>query len=197
MEEDTLRFRTEERQNALFFKLPDAYSDYAEEWCSYPHWTLEEAANLLTGCVPHRQMFLRGKVHAALDDEVLETENLIRAALHGELEVVKRAKYFGKTYLNSEALLTWADRCGLEIPEELAEAADKRQARFGTRQYSTPCMQAARWVIENFWEKADLREPPSAGAIIHALLQEFPDLSGEECDWVEKVTRHPLSRPNH
>ena len=53
-------------------------------------------------------MFLKGKEHAALDDEVLATENLIRAALRDELDVVKSQKYFGKTYLISEQIFEWA-----------------------------------------------------------------------------------------
>ena len=48
-------------------------SEYALEWCLYPHWTSEETANVLTGCVPHRAMCLKGKDHKALDEEVLAT----------------------------------------------------------------------------------------------------------------------------
>ncbi len=180
--------------SGIFYQYPDAYYQYALEWCSYPHWTVEESANLLTGCVPHRQMFLKGKHHASLDEAVLATENLIRAALHRELTVVKSQKYFGKTYLLSEEIFAWAIGAGILIPKDLARAEQVIRHRYQSDHYSTPCMEAAKWVIDNFWENANLREPPTAGAIISALLQQFPELSGAECDLVEKVTRHPLTR---
>jgi hypothetical protein len=180
--------------NLLFFKFPNEYYQYALEWCSYPHWTIEETANLLTGCVPHRAMFLKGKEHAVLDDEVLTTENLIRAALHDELVVVKSRKYFGKTYLLSEQIFEWATRNGIVIPKDLAKAEQMIRHRYQGDHYTTPCLEAANWVVENFWEHANLREPPTAGAIIQALLQQFPELSGAECDMVEKIARHPLTR---
>ncbi len=180
--------------NRLFLKFPDEYYQYALEWCSYPHWTTEETANLLTGCVPHRAMFLKGKEHVALDDEVLATENLIRAALHDELTVVKSRKYFGKTYLLSEQIFEWATRKRIVIPKDLAKAEQMIRHRYQGDHYTTPCLEAANWVVENFWEHANLREPPAAGAIIQALLQQFPELSGAECDMVEKMARHPLTR---
>jgi hypothetical protein len=178
----------------LFLKFPDEYYHYALEWCSYPHWTIEETANLLTGCVPHRAMFLKGKEHAALDDEVLATENLIRAALHKDLLVIKSRKYFGKTYLLSEQIFEWAARNGIVIPKDLAKAEQMIRHRYQRDHYTTPSLEAAKWVVENFWEHANLREPPTAGAIIQALLQQFPELSGAECDMVEKMARHPLTR---
>lgn len=183
-------------EHALFLKLPDTYYQYAIEWLSYPHWTLEETANLLTGCVPHRQMFLRGEDHKQLDMEVLETENRIRAALKTDLEVVKSQKYFGKTYLLSQHALDWAKQQKLELPADLLKAEETVNHRYTGERYTTPCLEAISWTIENFWEHANLRDPPSAGAIIQAMLQEFPELSGQECDWVEKVTRHPLTRPD-
>jgi len=66
--------------------------------------------------------------------------------------------------------------------------------RYQSDHYTTPCLEAAKWVVENFWEHANLREPPTAGAIIQALLQQFPELNGAECDMVEKLARHPLTR---
>ena len=65
---------------------------------------------------------------------------------------------------------------------------------YNSEKYTTPCLEAVRWVVENFWEHANLREPPTSGAIIQALLQQFPELSGAECDLIEKVTRHPVTR---
>jgi hypothetical protein len=180
--------------NELFLKHPDEYYQYALEWCSYPHWTIEETANLLTGCVPHREMFIRGKVHTLLDDEVLVTENKIRAALHDELKVVKSQKYFEKTYLLSEQIFDWALRHHILVPKNLAKAEQVIRHRYKAEHYTTPCLDAVQWTVENFWEHANLREPPTSGAIIQALLQQFPELSGAECDLVERITRHPLTR---
>lgn len=180
----------------LFHRYPREYYHYALEWCSYPHWTIEEAANLLTGCVPHREMFLRGKEHAELDDLILETENKIRAALNRELTVVKSRKYFGKTYLISAEVFDWAKRSAIIIPKDLLRAEQETRHRYQSDTYTTPCLEAANWVVENFWVNANLREPPTSGAIIQALLQEFPELTGAECDLVERITRHPLTRPD-
>ena len=120
----------------------------------------------------------------------------ICAALNHELDVVKSQKYFGKTYLLSEQLFEWAKREGILIPKDLLKAENVVRHRYQGDHYTTPCLQAADWVVQNFWEKANLREPPTSGAIIQALLQQFPELSGAECDLVEKITRHPLTRPD-
>ena len=182
------------RQETLFLKDSEAYYEYARQWCAYDHWTLEEAANLLTGCVPHRPMFLRGEDHRLLDNQVLDNENRLRGALRTHLEVVKSRKYFGKTYLLSAQVMAWADETGLHLPADLRQAQQEADPRAPSDHYSTPRLQAVQWVVENFWEQANLREPPTAGAIIQALLQAFPELSGEECDLVERVARHPLAR---
>ncbi|MFT6751816.1 MAG: hypothetical protein ACJA2O_001999 [Candidatus Azotimanducaceae bacterium] len=49
-------------------------------------------------------------------------------------------------------------------------------------------------MVENYWQQADLREPPSASIIIQNILGEFPNLSGEECDMIEYLARHPYAR---
>lgn len=197
MEDNTQERKTRAiKHSGLFYQYPDEYYQYALEWCSYPHWTIEETANLLTGCVPHREMFLKGKQHRQLDEDVLEMENRVRGALHKDLEVVKSQKYFGKTYILSEQVFEWAHRDGIVIPKELSKAEELIRHRYKGNHYSTPCLEAAKWVVENFWEHANLREPPTSGAIIQALLQQFPELSGAECDLVEKITRHPLTRPD-
>lgn len=177
-------------------KFPEAYYRYACIWCHYTRWTIEEAANLLTGCLPHRPMLLPGNEHARLDQEVLEIENRIRAGLGHGLEVIHSGKYFGKTFVSSTELLDWARQQGIDIPAKLIQAADEAQSFREKSGYSTPCLEAAEWVIRNWWMNADLREPPTSGEIIHALLQQFPELSGQECEMVEKITRHPVARPD-
>ena len=195
-EDDTQQSRTRKlEKQSVFFQYPDEYYNYALQWCSYPHWTIEETANLLSGCVPHREMLLRGEEHARLDQEVLATENRIRAALYGDLKVVKSQKYFGKTYLISSQIFAWAKRVGIQIPPDLLKAEHIISHKHQGDGYTTPCLEAAKWVLETFWEHANLREPPTAGEIIQALLQQFPELTGVECDLVEKITRHPLARP--
>ncbi len=184
------------RKHALFLKMPEEYYEYALQWCAYDHWTIEEAANLFTGCVPHRPMFLRGEDHVALDEEVLANENLIRAVLKTKLEVVRSRKYFEKTYIKSAEVMAWAKTCAaLDLTDELIKAESVISHRYQSEKYTTPCIDAAKWVIENFWESANLREPPTSGAIIQALLHKYPDLSGVECDMIEKMTRHPLAKP--
>lgn len=183
-------------RSAQFGKFPEAYYRYARTWCHYTRWTIEEAANLLTGCLPHRPMLLPGKEHARLDQEVLEIENRIRAVLGNGLEVIQSRKYFGKTFVSSIELLNWARQQGIVIPGKLVQAADETQSLREKSGYSTPCLEAAEWVIRNWWVLADLREPPTSGEIIQALLQQFPELSGQECEMIEKITRHPVARPD-
>ena len=143
----------------MFLKFPDEYYQYALEWCSYPHWTVEESANLLTGCVPHREMLMRGKEQIALDEEVLATENLIRTVVHTELKMVKSRKYFGKTYLISEEVFDWAKRVGLSVPKDLQKAEQVIHHRYQSDRYTTPCLEASTWAVDNFWQHANLREP--------------------------------------
>lgn len=199
MQEDETNTRATESRlqtHSEFYKYPKEYYRYALKWCSYAHWTIEETANLLTGCVPHREMFLRGKKHAFLDEEVLATENKIRSAINAGLRVVKSRKHFGRTYLEREEVFDWVAREKILIPNDLKRAEREIRLKVDSGVYTTPCLDAVKWVVENFWEGADLREPPTAGAIIQALLQEFPDLSGTECDMVEQISRHPFSRPD-
>lgn len=183
-------------RNPLFQKLPDQYYSYALQWCNYPRWTIEETANLLTGCVPHRQMFLRGEDHKRLDAEVLENENKIRAALGKELRIVESKKYFEKTYIDASNIIDWARSQSITVPGPLLHAFKETHALLASRGYHTPCMLAIEWVVGKFWEDADLRDPPSRGEIIKALLQQFPELSPTECEMVERVTRHPAAAVN-
>lgn len=181
-------------RNPLFWKLPEQYYAYAVQWCMYPRWTLEETANLLTGCVPHREMFLKGDSHRELDQEVLDTENRIRAALGSGLRIVESKKYFDRTYIDSSNVIDWAMGQAITLPEELLRAWRETRQQRDRHGYTTPCMQAIGWLVEKYWDQADLRAPPSQGELIKALLQEFPDLTPDECMMVEAVARHPVAR---
>ena len=181
-------------RNPLFRRLPDQYYTYAVQWCFYPRWTIEETANLLTGCVPHREMFLRGDEHKQLDEEVLSNENRVRAALGKELKVVETKKYFERTCIDSANVIEWARSQGLEVPELLLRAQRETRSQRELHGYLTPCMAAVNWVVEAYWETADLRDPPSKGEIVSALLQEFPDLSPQECEMIEHIARHPVAQ---
>lgn len=181
-------------KNPLFGKLPEAYYGYALQWCMYPRWTVEEAANLLTGCVPHREMLLRGDAHRKLDEEVLAIENRIRAALGKTLHVVESKKYFSRTYIDSRDILAWAKSESIPVPRPLIRAFRETAKDREVHGYRTPCMDAVEWVVEHFWERADLRDPPTPGEIVQALLQEFPELDAEDCQSVEHVARHPAAR---
>lgn len=181
-------------RNPLFTRLPSQYYGYALQWCAYPRWTIEEAANLLTGCVPHREMFLKGEEHRALDEQVLANENRIRAALGKTLRVVESKKYFAKTYIDASNILDWARSESIVIPNELLKAHRETHLHREMHGYKTPCMIAIDWTVENFWQNADLRDPPKPGEIVHALLQAFPELTPEECELVERVSRHPAAK---
>ncbi|MCB1647799.1 MAG: hypothetical protein KDI36_20235, partial [Pseudomonadales bacterium] len=169
----------------IFTWQSDAYDDYALQWCVYSRWTLEEAANLLSGCVPHRPMFLRGDAHYALDEKVLEMENRLRRAIGKTLSVSRSRKYFSRSYLNRDEVLDWAEQEGILQQTRLPEALRFHRRQTGT--YTTPQLEAAKWLVENFWQHADLRDPPSRGQIIHHMLQAFPELSGAECEQVESL----------
>jgi len=180
----------------VFKKLPKQYYQYALQWCSFANWTIEETANLLTGCVPHREMFLKGIGHKDLDAEVLANENKVRTALGKLLKTVKSRKFFGKTYIDSSNIIDWALQNDIVVPVDLLKAHGEIRRQWEQSGYTTPCLAAAEWVVKNFWEQASLREPPNSGKIIQALLQQFPELSGTECDMIERITRHPIARPD-
>ncbi|MBD3649037.1 MAG: hypothetical protein HUJ31_16650 [Pseudomonadales bacterium] len=180
--------------NPIFRKLPSQYYGYALQWCNYGRWTVEEASNLLAGCVPHRPMLLRGEEHAQLDQEVLDIENRIRGALGKELTVAESKTYFDKTWIGRSELLYWAKKNISDFPADLARAQKELERQYEETGYTTPCIEAIKWVVDNYWSVADLREPPTPGEIIHALLQQFPELTGAECEMIERVTRHPLAQ---
>ena len=180
--------------NPLFLKHPPQYYGYALQWAMYPKWTVEEAANLLSACVPHREMLLPGSKNKQLDGEILELENRIRRALGKELEIIKSKKYFSTLYVDHQNLITWAKKEHIPVPNDLLKAKLETEQHTKIYGYSTPCLEALSWVLENYWQQADLRDPPSASAIIQSILGEFPNLSGEECDMIEFIARHPYAR---
>lgn len=180
--------------NPIFRQLPDQYYNYALQWSVYPRWTVEEAANLLTGCVPHRQMLLRGEAHQKLDAAVLENENRIRAALGKSLKRLENKKYFSKTYVDSQELIEWALSQPIAVPTDLIKAHREAHHQREIHGYRTPALEAVDWVVNNFWEQADMRAPPNPGEIIQALLQAFPNLDARECEMIEHITRHPAAR---
>lgn len=181
-------------KDPLFERLPPEYYSYALQWFAYPRWTIEETANLLTGCVPHREMFLRGDNHRALDDDVLQNENRVRAALGNALRLVENKKYFARTFIDAANIVDWAIGEGIDVPEALIQAQKEFRQHREMHGYTTPCMQALDWVVERYWKDADLRDPASPGEIINALLQQFPDLSPRECEMIEHIARYPASR---
>jgi len=190
-----LKLANEIIDGELFRKLPAAYYSYALQWCVYPKWTIEETANLLTGCVPHRPMFLKGDEHRALDEEVLDNENKIRLALGKELKTTKSKKYFASTYIKANNILVWACDVGIEVPVQLMNASRELKQETDSTTYSTPMLEAVKWVVATYWQHGDLREPPTQGEIIQAILRQFPELTGTESEMVEQVCRHPYARP--
>lgn len=187
--------RTHLAVNPLFLKQPPQYYQYALQWFMYPKWTVEESANLLAGCVPHRKLFLKGPENEALDAEVVEVENRIRRALGTELEIIKSKKYFSTVYVERTALLNWARTTKLPLPYPLLRARRAHEQRTEQFGYTTPCMEALQWVVSNYWQGTDFREPPASGEIIQALLGQFPELTAAECEMIEHISRHPLARP--
>jgi hypothetical protein len=170
----------------------DEYYNTALQWFLYPTWTIDEAANLLTGCLPKREMFQPGEHNAKIDQNVLETENHIRRALGGSLEAASSKKYFAPIEIQHEKLIQWATRQDLILRESLLTAFEHAQRE--RVKYTTPCLEAIEWTREHFWRNADFRDPPTKGVVIQALLQAFADLDHEECIMVEYMCRHPLTR---
>lgn len=182
--------------NPLFLKHPPQYYGYALQWAMYPKWTIEEAANLLCACVPHRKMLQAGSENQQLDIEILEIENRIRRALGKDLDIIKSKKYFSTLYVDHQHLINWARKEHIVIPNDLMKAKIASEQHTQIHGYTTPSLEALHWVVENYWQQADLREPPTSVEIIQALLGEFPNLSGEECDKIEYISRHPYARNN-
>lgn len=176
--------------------LPAGYSRAARRFCVYSRWTVEEAANLLCGCLPDRELFLPGPANRTTDDRVVEMENRIRTALDHLITRLASRRYFDKTWVPTADVFEWAEREGIEIPAPLAASRELASAEFERTGYSTPCMAAVSWAVDNFWQDADLRDPPTPGEVITAMLQAFPELTAAECEMVEYVARHPAARPD-
>ncbi|MDZ7685922.1 MAG: hypothetical protein U5O39_13700 [Gammaproteobacteria bacterium] len=180
-------------RNPLFRRLPPSTMAMPCSGVAWPRWTVGEAANLLVGCVPMRELFLRGAQHHELDNEVVDMENRIRAALDEGLTRVSTKKYFDETWIASAEILDWAYQEGIEPPKELVSAWQEVSRERATHGYRTRAMLAVAWVVERYWEGADLRDAPTRGEIVTALLQAFPELTVEECEMVEHITRHPAA----
>jgi hypothetical protein len=102
--------------NALFLKYPQQYKGYALQWAMHPKWTIEEAANLLSACVPHREMLLPGSENEQLDKEILAMENRIRRAWGKGLDVIKSKKYFSTVYIDHITPIHWAKKNTFPYP---------------------------------------------------------------------------------
>ncbi len=180
-------------QDTLYRKAARQYYAYALQWWAYPRWTVEETANLLNGCVPIRPLLLRGDDHRQTDDEVVELENRLRADIGARLTRISNRRYFDKTYVASAEVLPWAQEQDIAIPADLLRAEKEYKRDREHHGYRTPAMAALDWVVERFWQGADLRDPPGRGEIIQALLQNYPSLTPEECEMIEAIARHPAA----
>tara|TARA_R110002072_G_scaffold56097_12_gene145614 strand:+ start:4387 stop:4998 length:612 start_codon:yes stop_codon:yes gene_type:complete len=166
----------------------------ALQWFLYPTWTIDEAANLLSGCLPKREMLQPGKLNEALDQKVIETENLIRRELGKSIDSLSSKKYFAPIQVSRDQLMDWALTQKPPLPKILQSAYEAHREQEKKPRYSTPCLEAIEWTSEQYWHDVDYRDPPTKGEIIQALLQRFPDLDHEECIMVEYVCRHPIAR---
>jgi hypothetical protein len=165
----------------------------ALKWCLYEDWSIEEAANLFSGCLPKREMLQPGEANAELDSKVLESENNIRRALYKPLKPVNNKRYFTPLTFSRKQLMEWAFAQKLSLPPLLVNA-HRAQANSQRSGYMTPCLEAIQWTCTQFWKEVDFRHPPSQGEIVQALLQRFSDLDYEACIMVEYVCRHPDTR---
>jgi hypothetical protein len=93
---------------------PETYEAAARDWALRDKWTIAEAANLLCRCEPLRPSGLPG--HLDLDREVNQIK---QALLRSELE---REGKRDKAQIRAEAILEWAQRKGIEVPEALRQA---------------------------------------------------------------------------
>jgi len=179
---------------ATFGHLPHEYFGYAVQWAEYETWSVEETANLLAGCVPHRPLFLKGTDHADLDDTVITWENRVRLALkEGSLVAFKHKRYFARTFIKSQNLLDWVDAAGFHVPEELRRAFQLRRRRASDFTYTTPCLEAVNWTIHHFWEGKKPDQVPPPRKIIKTMRREFPELDDSELEMVEHICRHPTT----
>jgi len=172
----------------------DTYHNTALQWFLYPAWTIDKAANLLTGCLPKRQMFQPGADNVRLDQMVLTTENHIRRALGKSLAALTSKKYFAPIEVQHKQLIQWANQQDLVLPEPQLAAYEVHRTQEQQGQYTTPCLEAIAWTRKHYWHSADFRDAPTKGEIVHALLQAFSELNHEECMMVEYMCRHPLTR---
>jgi len=180
---------------ATFDHLPHEYFGYAVQWAEYETWSVEETANLLAGCVPHRPLFLKGDDHVSLDDTVIVWENRIRLALkEGSLVAFKHKRYFGKTFIKSTNLLDWVKHNNYTVPEELIRAFQLRRRRASDFTYTTPCLEAVKWTINHFWQDKHPDSAPLPRRIIKAMARKFPELSSAELEMIEYVCRQPATR---
>ena len=165
-------------------------------WWSYETWTVEETANLLCGCIPDRRMFGLGERNQEVDRQVVAMENLIRADLGEALQPVTAKRYFGRTFIRSRDVLSWAGRNHVEVPDELLKAFATRhqQTLVQGGAYTTPYLEAIAWIVKTFWQGVDLRDPPEAKAVVAAVRKQFQGLSEPEAQMLDRVTRHPAAR---
>lgn len=111
--------KAQNAKNPNYRRLGPAYEVRCREWAGRDYWTVEEAANLLSGTDPERPFSIPGQTE--LEDMIKRIRaSLLRADI----------KHGGKSnkMLLSEDVIRWAKKKRLSLPAQLLGAMGEHQA---------------------------------------------------------------------
>lgn len=164
---------------------PPNFETLCREWLQREVWTLDEAANLLSGYAPDRPIAFGGT-------EAMRT-SLVRAD-PDRLPIIKRAVSAGNRQFKAADVLAWAQRHDIALPAALGGANDLHDATPTRPAYETPLMRIMYEAIDKFWVDYDPNDPdgrfPKQDAIL-AWLSGERGLTDSEARAVDLIVRHP------
>lgn len=162
---------------------PPGFDAMCQEWSKREVWTLDEAANLLSGYAPDRPIEFGGTE---------DVRNSLMRADPERLPTIKRALSAGNRQFKASDVLAWARRHDIALPAGLGGPTRTMEASPPARPaYETPLMAVMYEAIERFW--ADYNPNgrfPKRNEIL-AWLTDERGLSDSEARAIDLIIRHP------
>lgn len=96
--------------------------------------------------------------------------------------------------IKSDGIVEWALGKNIDVPEDLIRASGAAHKRLKVWLYTTPCLEAIHWVVDNYWEAVNPEDVPRQDEMLDLISDQFPKLSNHECLMVDRVTRDPSQK---
>lgn len=171
----------------------ELYPKYCAEYLRQRDtWTMQEAINILLGCLPSRPLTLEGQT--AINQQVELLKECIVACEGESLDVLYAEEPFDEWRVGGRHFLWWAKQKRLPIPKELGRFIVEEitpTSKFSYRGYSTRLLQIVGDVIEEYWVEFDVNDRGTyqKQTVIMDWLETKYGISTNEARAVDSIAR--------